>query len=74
MYTVTAQINNGNPCPKTEDDAWDWETKNFETLSECISFLLDIEAFGYEIRDNSGKTIAEDIHIHCGISGSEFDD
>jgi hypothetical protein len=73
MYKVTAQINNGNPCPKHEEDAWNYETEEFSTLTECISFLLEKEAFGFSIWKDD-KEIANDFHIHCGIASPDSED
>lgn len=44
MFVVQAKINNGDPCPKREYRAWEYEEREFETLEECIMFLIEVEA------------------------------
>jgi hypothetical protein len=61
---VTAQINNGDPCPKRENRAWDWASAEFSTLSECIAFLIDKGACGFQIFNDEGNIIAEDVWTH----------
>ena len=61
---VTAQINNGDPCPKKEHRAWDWVSKEVKTLSEAIKFLLEEEAYGFTITDDNGNLIAESVATH----------
>lgn len=67
---VTAQINSGDPCPKNEYDAWDYETQICNTLEECIYFLIDQQADGFIIEDNDGKIILESTQTH---SSSVYD-
>jgi hypothetical protein len=61
---VTAQINSGDPCPKKENRAWDWTSAEFATLGECITFLIDEGACGFQIFNDDDDIIAEDIYVH----------
>lgn len=49
MFRVVAQINSGDPCPKKEYRAWTREVKECITLEECILFLIENQAKGFEI-------------------------
>lgn len=66
MFRVKAQINSGDPCPKREHRAWNWEETECETLSDAIAWLLDQNASGFEIEEVTvqTQTIASHIERH----------
>lgn len=65
-YSVELQINNYDPCPKRESRAWDWEEKKFNTLTECIEWIVEQQPAGWSITD-SNNIIAEKHVSHFGI-------
>lgn len=56
MLTVTAQINNGDSCPKRENRAWYHEETTVNTLTEAILWLLEMKAVGFTIVDEATNT------------------
>ena len=70
MFRVEAQLNNGNPCPKREHRAWNWEEKHFESLEDAIEFLIEKQAAGFIISecndDDIGLVVASRVTTHYG--------
>ncbi len=54
-FHVQIQVNNGDPCPKHERYAWDFEDESFETLTECIEWILEKQPAGFTIFDNTDE-------------------
>jgi len=73
-FTVIAQISSGDPCPKYEEDAWDYKREECDTLADCISFLLLEDALGFRIFDADNNVVAEDTAVHCGPRGGSDED
>jgi hypothetical protein len=63
-FNVKLQINNGDPCPKHEDRAWDWEEKEFDTLTKCIEWITEQQPAGFSITDTQhyGQNVDKDLN------------
>ena len=62
---VHIQVSTGEPCPKKEERAWDWVTKQCDNLTDCIYCIIEEEGRGFTIEDDNGKVIAEHIETYC---------
>ena len=65
-FHVSVQTNNGDPCPKNEYDAWNWDEEDFATLADAISYLISAGASGFTITDClEDNVVVEKIVTHC---------
>jgi hypothetical protein len=74
MFTVSAQFNTFDSCPKSELRAWDYESAEFHTLSACIAWLIEQaksegeDLVGFTIRNDEGDVVAEHIARYYPIA------
>ena len=75
MFTVSAQFNTFDSCPKNELQAWDWESARFDTLQDCILWLINRSAqegenglVGFRVETDTTGVIMERVATHYPIA------